>query len=53
MNKSWDNLINERKPSSEYKNEYKIHEINVRRSFRPDNYYNALREPLQEETTNK
>ncbi len=52
MNKSWD-LLNEKKQSSEYKNEYKIHEINVRRSCRPDNYFNALREPVQDETTNK
>lgn len=51
MNNLWNVSI--KKPATEYKNEYKIHDINTRPSFKPDNYYKALREPIQEETTNR
>lgn len=42
-----------KKTITEYKNEFKPHELNTRHPFKPDRFYHALREPIQEETTNK
>lgn len=40
-------------PVTEYKKEFKSHHLSARHPYKPDRFYHALREPIQEETTNK